>query len=443
MTRCRITYSFEHCRPGTIRLMVLVVGWTTTCGVIGLGNASAQTSSGTCWAGWLGPERNGWVEDFQPPARWPDELKKGWKVEVGTGYSSPLVANGLVYHHARQGDNEVVYCFELRTGKLKWRQNYAVPFKASPGGERHGAGPKSSPALADGRLFTMSITGDLTAWDAESGKRLWRTDYGSRFQPNRPNWGVATSPIVDGERVIAHFGNDDNGALVALDIESGAEVWSQGSDGPSYSSPLVVEIHGVRQVVEWNHRALVGVDRESGRFLWEFPFPHIGSDQNMPTPVFHRGCVLLGGENRGIHCLEPQAGDGTWSVKERWHQEEVALNMSTAVVNGELLFGFSHYNKGQFFCLDIESGKVLWQGPGRTGDNVMFLSVPGYIVALINDGRLQIIAARSDRFEQVASYHVAENDTYAPPVLLPNGFLVKDLTTLTFWSLPRPATSSR
>jgi len=118
-------------------------------------------------------------------------------------------------------------------------------------------------------------------------------------------------------------------------------------------------------------------------------------------------------------------------------------NMSTAVVNGELLFGFSHYNKGQFFCLDIESSKVLWQGPGRTGDNVMFLSAPGYIVALINDGRMQIIAARGDRFEQVAFYRVAEGNTYAPPVLLPNGFLVKDLTTLTFWSLPCPATSSR
>jgi len=430
-------------RPGFIRLIVLIVAWTATCGAIGFGNASAQTSSGTFWSGWLGPERNGWVEGFRPPTQWPQELKKGWQVEVGTGYSSPLVTDGLVYQHARQGDDEVVYCFDLKTGELKWRQSHEVPFKAAPGGERHGAGPKSSPALADGRLFTMSILGDLSAWHAESGKLLWRTDYGSRVQPNRPNWGVATSPIVDSGRVIVHFGNDDTGALVALDVETGAEVWSQGSDGPSYSSPLVAEIHGVRQVVEWNHRALVGVDSESGRFLWEFPFPHIGPDQNMPTPVFHRGRVLLGGENRGIHCLEPQLKDCTWSVKERWHQEDVALNMSTAVVNGELLFGFSHYSKGQFFCLDIESGEVLWQGPGRTGDNVMFLSLPGYIVALINDGRLQIIAARDDRFERVASYRVAESDTYAPPVLLPDGFLVKDLKTLSFWSMTRPETSLR
>jgi outer membrane protein assembly factor BamB len=248
---------------------------------------------------------------------------------------------------------------------------------------------------------------------------------------------------VDGDRVIAHFGNDETGALIALDVATGEEVWSQGSDGPSYSSPLVVEIHGVRQVVEWNHRNLVGVESRSGRFLWKFPFPHTGSNQNMPTPVFHRGRVLLGGENRAMHCLEPQVEDGTWDVQERWYQDEVALNMSTAVVNGELLFGFSHYRKGQFFCLDIESGEVLWLGPGRTGDNVMFLSMPDHIVALIDDGRLQVLAARGDRFEQVASYRVAEGDTYAPPVLLQDGILVKDLKMLTFWSLPPSADPPR
>ncbi len=410
----------------------------TLMGLILLPVASAwHFSSGAelDWPGWRGPKRDGWVSGFQPPASWPERLEKEWQVEVGAGYSSPLVVGGSVYQHARQGDDEVVWCSDLETGQIRWRQNYAVRFKATPGGERHGSGPKSSPTLADGRLFTMSITGDLSAWCAESGKRLWRTDYGSRFQPNRPHWGVATSPIVDRDRVIAHFGNDEKGVLVALDVESGAEVWSQGSDGASYSSPLVVEIHGVRQVVEWNHRALVGVTSDSGRLLWEYPFPHIGPNQNMPTPVFHRGRVLLGGENRGIHCLEPQVSDGNWTVKECWYQKEVALNMSSAVVNGDLLYGFSHYDKGRFFCLDIETGEVLWTGPGRTGDNVMLLSIPGYIVALINDGQLQIISARGDRFEKVASYRVSENDTYAPPVLLKNAVLVKDSRTLTRWSL--------
>lgn len=387
------------------------------------------------WPGWRGPKRDGWVSGFQPPSRWPDNLTKTWQVEVGTGYSSPLMVSETVYQHARQGDDEVVLRLDLETGEIIWRQSYAVPFKASPGGERHGAGPKSSPVLADGRLFTMSIIGDLSAWDADSGELLWRTNYGSRFLPNRPNWGVATSPIVDGTHVIAHFGNDDDGTLVALDVETGAEVWTQGKDGASYSSPLVAEIQGRRQVVEWNHRALVGVDSKSGRLLWEFPFPHVGSNQNMPTPVVHDGRIFLGGENRGIHCLKPIADNGNWTVQECWHQEKVALDMSSAVVNGDLLYGFSHYDKGRFFCLDIQAGTVLWTGPPRTGDNMMLLSVPGYVVALINDGRLQIIAARGDRFELVASYRVSDNDTYAPPVLLSNGVLVKDSQTLARWTM--------
>jgi outer membrane protein assembly factor BamB len=394
------------------------------------------------WPGWLGPARNGWVSGFQPPKEWPEQLERGWQVEVGTGYSSPLVSGGLVYQHARQGNNEVVWCLDVNTGTVKWRQSSAAPFKIGDGGEWHGDGPKSSPVLADGRIFTMSISGILSAWEATSGELLWRRDYSSRFALGHPYWGAATSPIVDGNHVVVHFGTDDEGVLVALDTESGNEVWSFGKDGPSYSSPLLVEIQGVRQIVEWNHRALVGVDSESGRLLWEYPFPHVGSDQNMPTPAFHNGRVLIGGENRGVRSVEPLLEGDVWTVTERWHQKKVALDMSSAVVNGDLLYGFSHYSKGQLFCLDPQTGEVLWQGPPRTGQNVMFLSIPGHVVALIDDGELQIVAATGDRFEKVASYRVAESPTWAPPVLLESGVLVKDNQSLTLWSLADSSSGS-
>ncbi len=383
------------------------------------------------WPGWLGPERNGWVNSFRPPTRWPERLAQNWQVEVGAGYGSPLVADGLVYQHTRQGEDEVVWCIDLNTGDIKWRKSYATPFKIGGGGERHGKGPKSTPVLADGRLFTLSITGVLHAWDAVSGEQLWRRDYRSRFKTNQPYWGVSTSPLVDGNRVVVHFGTDDVGALVALDVQNGKEVWSHGNDGPSYSSPLLVQLHGVRQIIEWNHRALVGVESASGKQLWEYPFPHEGHNQNMPTPTFHNGRVLLGGENRGIHSLQPQLKSGVWTVKEQWHQRKVALDMSSAVVNGDLLYGFSHYDTGRLFCLDTKTGEVLWQGPPRTGANVAFLSVPGHVVALLSDGRLQIIAARGDRFETVATYRVSESPTWAPPVLLEHGVLVKNNRTVT------------
>ena len=236
----------------------------------------------------------------------------------------------------------------------------------------------------------------LSAWDADSGDLLWSHDYGERFEKTRPYWGAATSPLIDEIRVIVHFGNDDQGALIALDAESGEEIWSHGNDGASYASPILVEIEGVRQVIELNMRALVSVESESGEFLWEHPYPQVATDQNMVTPAFHEGLVLQGGENRGIRCIQPWMERGVWNVNELWHQEEVALDMSTAVMNGDLLYGFSHYSSGRLFCLDPATGEVRWQGPRRLGQNVMFLSIPGHVVALIDNGELQIIAASGE-----------------------------------------------
>ncbi|MBT5709027.1 MAG: serine/threonine protein kinase, partial [Verrucomicrobia bacterium] len=115
----------------------------------------------TEWTGWLGPERNGWVEGFQPPAQWPDQLQHIWQVPVGMGYGTPLVSGDRIYQHARQGEEEVLWCLSLKTGDTIWRTPTEVPFKMGGGGESHGKGPKSNPTLAHGRIFTMSITGVL------------------------------------------------------------------------------------------------------------------------------------------------------------------------------------------------------------------------------------------------------------------------------------------
>jgi outer membrane protein assembly factor BamB len=397
--------------------------------------SNGQAESADFWTGWLGPDRNGWVAEFNPPSEWPESLAKVWSVEVGTGYGSPLLVDDRIFQHARQGDDEVVWCLNRSTGEVLWRKSFPVPFKTAGGGEYHGNGPKSCPVYADGRLFTMSINGTLTAWDVTSGEQLWKKNYDAEFGKSHPNWGASTSPIVDEDHVIVHFGTDDAGALVALDVATGEELWKHGNDGPSYSSPLLAKIDGVRQVIEWNHRALVGVGSKTGKFLWEFPFPHIGSDQNMPTPTIHNGRILLSGENRGIHSIRPQLQDGSWSVTDEWHQKKVALDMSSAVINGELLYGFSHYDSGRLFCLDPKTGHVLWTGPPRTGQNVMFLAVPGHIAALINNGELRILQAAPDEFRAIASYRVADNHTWAPPVLVNGGILTKDQQHLTMWSL--------
>ena len=390
------------------------------------------------WPGWLGPTRDGKVEHFKVPTKWPEKLKEVWRVDVGTGYSTPIVAGDRIYQHARQGDEDVVWCLDLATGKSLWRKSYEVYFTPGGGGKQHGKGPKSSPTFANDSFFTMSITGVLSAWDGASGDLLWRNDFKKRFSENHPYWGVSTSPVVDGDQVVVQIGNDKAGSLIALDVKTGKEAWSYGNAATSYSSPIVVEIENVRQIVMWNQPGLVSIESQTGRLLWNHSFAQVGNNQNTTTPLLHKGRLILGGENRGMRSVEPQLADGTWTVKENWRQDDVALDMSTGVMNGESFFGFSHYKRGQFVCLDTETGKVLWKGSGRAGENVAFLSLPGYVVALVNDGELQILKASPDRYEKIRSYRMAEKSdlaTWTAPVLLENSLLVKEKESLTRWSL--------
>lgn len=385
------------------------------------------------WTGWLGPQRNGWVSDFVSPDAWPEKLTQAWAVDVGEGYGTPLVDGDRIYQHSRQGDDEVLLCIDLASGDQVWKRTWAVPFKIGGGGDWHGAGPKANPVMADGRVFTISMNGVVTAWDTESGEQIWQRDERKRFPTNHPYWGASSSPIVDGNRLLIHLGNDDVGALFAFDVASGETIWEQGKDGISYSSPLVVDLQGVRQVIDWNHQDVAGIDVATGDLLWAYPLPHVGSDQNSPTPVLYEDSILIGGENRGVRSLRPSKAADGWKVDELWMQEDLALNMSTAVVNGDRLFGFSHYDSGRLFCLSAEDGSVIWKGRPRSGDNVTFLAIPDRTIALMDGGELRVIDATSDEYQIQAKYEVSDQPTWAAPVLGNQYLLVKDRQRLIRW----------
>ena len=156
----------------------------------------------------------------------------------------------------------------------------------------------------------MGITGILSAWDAKFGTRLWTVDHRSKFGKRpHPYWGMATSPLVINDRLYVHFGDDEKGFLAALDEETGIEIWRHGKDGTAYASPLFAEFGGVRQIVEWNHEDLLGIEVQSGQLLWKY---HLPDAANMPTPTIHNGHVLVGGETEArevfIHILKKANG---------------------------------------------------------------------------------------------------------------------------------------
>ncbi|MEC8557669.1 MAG: PQQ-binding-like beta-propeller repeat protein [Planctomycetota bacterium] len=399
-----------------------------------LAAASWTLADERVWPGWLGAKRDGWVAKFEPPSEWPSALIRAWELPVGTGYGSPLVSGNRVIQHARQGEEEILVCIDLTSGQELWKSHHTVPFKMGGGGEWHGKGPKSCPTLADGRVFTLSITGVLSAWRVEDGELIWRQDYSEKFgKAKTPYWGACTSPIVVDKTVVVHLGSDDEGMLVCFDATTGKELWTSGSDGAAYSSPLLVTIHGVRQIVEWNHNGLAGIVPETGERLWFFSLPHIGTQQNMPTPSVYENCILVGGENRGVRRIDLQVASGKWDATQTWLQKDVALDMSSAVMNGELLYGFSHYGKGRLFCLESDSGKILWEGTPRSGQNATLLSMPGQVAVLLDGGKLQLIEASGGGFRELKSYQVSDSPTWAPPVILKEGLLIKARESLIFW----------
>jgi outer membrane protein assembly factor BamB len=394
----------------------------------------SQNTQGQDWSQWRGANRDGVVEGFAAPKTWPDQLKPKWKVTVGIGHSSPLVIGKRVYLHSRQGEKEVVAAYDLDTGKVLWQDSYLVEYTMNPAAHGHGKGPKSTPAFNDGELYTLGITGILSCYDAGQGKLLWRKESSALFQANSPLYGTSASPIVDRGLVIAYMGGNDSGALVAFDAVSGAEKWRWNGDGPGYASPIVVEIAGKRQIVTQSQKNIIGIGADDGGLLWKIPF-ETEYVQNIVTPIVYRDLLIFSGLNKGVFAIKAELRDGKWITRSAWQNKEVSMYMNSPVISGNYLFGMSHRNKGQFFCLDLNTARTLWMGDPRQGENAAMVISGGLIFSLTNDANLIVTSATDKSATPVKQYSVASSPTWAHPAIVGRNILIKDESTLAMLSL--------
>jgi outer membrane protein assembly factor BamB len=393
------------------------------------GSLAAQTRVAD-WPQWRGPARDGVVGAFTPPSAWPDRLTRKWKVDVGLGYATPVLVGDRVYMFSRQGDNEVLAALDAASGREIWALKYAAPFTISPAAARHEKGPKSTPTFSDGRLFTLGMSGIVTAVDAATGKKLWQKP----APPAQPLYHTGMSPLVDRGLVIVHVGGHNQGSLAAYDVKTGAVKWHWDGDGPGYGSPMALDVDGTRQIVTFTQENVVGVAAATGELLWKRPFS-TPFTQNAITPILYNQTVIVSGLDQGVSAFRIVKKNGAWATENVWENAQVSLYMTNGVIINDTLVALSHKNSGQFFALDAKTGKTIWTSAPRQAANAAIARAGDLLFALKDDGDLVVARSGAKGLETIRTYTVADSATWAAPAISGDRFFVKDVASLALWTL--------
>ena len=391
---------------------------------------AASVVSAQEWTQWRGPARDGFVSGKNAPTAWPETLKRSWRVDLGEGYSSPVVAGGRAFVHTRRDPEEIVTGINLADGKVVWEQKYQAQFKKNQYAVEMAKGPNATPLVIGNSLFTLGVTGILNAWDTGTGKLLWTRDFSKAIDTTKLFCGTAASPLLVDGRLVVQVGSDIHGGqILGLNPKTGATEWEWKGLGPGYASPVVIEASGQRQIVTMTQGSILGIDAKDGKELWSVAFPDEWNE-NISTPLWTGTHLIISGTRQGTHAYTLANSGGKWQATEVWKNPEVAMYMSSPVFGDGLIYGHSSKKKGQFVAMDAKSGAVRWATEGREGEHASLLLTPQHVVFLTNGGDLIVAKRNAPAFTVDRRYEVAEAATWAMPVLLGSNILVRDATGL-------------
>ena len=391
---------------------------------------TAITANAQEWTQWRGPARDGSVSAKNAPAKWPETFQRTWRVEIGEGYSSPVVANGRAFVHTRRDPEEIVSSISLADGKVLWEQKYQAVFNKNQYALQMAKGPNSTPLVIGNRLFTLGVTGIINAWDTASGRPLWTRDFSKSIDTSKLFCGTAASPIAVDGRVVVQVGSDIHGGqILGLNPATGATEWEWKGLGPGYASPVVIDVGGTKQLVTLTQGSIIGIDARNGKELWSVPFPD-EYHENITTPLWTGAHLVVSGTRAGTHAYSLAQSGGKWQATEAWKNGEVAMYMSSPVFGDGLIYGHSSKKKGQFVAVDAKTGAVKWATEGREGEHASLLLTPQHVIFLTNGADLIVAKRGTPAFAVEKRYEVAEAATWAVPVLLGSNVLVRDTTGL-------------
>jgi len=369
------------------------------------------------WPGFRGPGRDSVVRGVRIETDWSKSPPAViWRRPIGPGWSSFAVHGDLLYTQEQRGDDEIVACYRVSTGEPVWRHRDAVRFYESNGG----AGPRATPTLSHGRVYTLGATAVLNALDAGNGKVVWSRNAASDTGRKIPEWGIASSPLVVDDIVIVAV----SGTLAAYDLATGKPRWTGPQHGGSYSSPQLVTIDGIAQVLILSAPGVVSVSPADGKLLWEHTWeggaivqPGLTADGG----VLINAMSMMGG--LGTRRLAVAYGAGGWTVEERWTSNGLKPYYNDFVVHEGHAYGF---DGNILACIDLEDGKRLWKG-GRYGNGqIVLLADQNLLLVSSEDGELALVSAAPDKFTELARFPALDAKTWNHPVLVGDVLLVRN-----------------
>ena len=364
------------------------------------------------WSQWRGPARDGsvgsgtvWPENLSK-----DSLQESWRVELGPSYSGPVVSEDLVFTtETRDKKFEVVSAYDRKTGEKRWEYSWTgamqVPFFA----KANGSWIRSTPAFDGESLYVAGMRDVLVCLNAVDGQLRWKVDFVEKLDTPLPQFGFVCSPLLDGDHIYVQAGagfcklNKNNGEILWRTLIDGG-----GMQGSAFSSPIMTEIHGKKQLLVQTRNDLTGVDPSDGKVIWKETIPSYRG-MNILTPTVIENKVFTSSYRHNSWMFDISAGQESTSAKQAWSNRAAAYMSSPVVVDGYI---YMHLQNQRFTCIDSSTGKTMWTTKPY-GKYWSLVYNNDRILALDERGELLLIKANPQEFELIDSRKVSQSTTWA------------------------------
>jgi outer membrane protein assembly factor BamB len=389
-----------------------------------------QIAGAEDWPCWRGARQDGISTETGLSTKWPEDgPKQLWKVGLSGGFSAPVVADGKLFLQTKEKNQEIVLCLDAPTGKEIWRYRYDCDYKAHPtftggGMPASRTGPRSTPAVAAGRVYTLGATGILLCLDTKTGSKIWEQDLLKIGDRKCHTHGYCSSPLVVGDRVYIQPGGTSGKSVAALDAKDGRTIWTALDDQLGQGTPVWVEVNGTPQVIFFTGQGAIGVAPRDGKLLWRYPWT-TRYDLNIATPIYTDGQVFVSsnyGTGGAVFRLKDQGEPETV-----WKSLAMQNHISTSVLYEGNLYGFS---ERRFRCVDFHTGKARWDQAGL-GRGSLFIA-EGNLIVLGDDGQLVLAKADAAEYREVSRCQVFPKGTltWTVPVLSDGRLFVRSQDVL-------------